>query len=485
MKYLKHCLLILTAFTTLHSVSAQFIDTTVDRVKTPIQVNMSQIGTLNTRSTKEIKSSNITVGCETLDRGFTIWDNYKAYLPPLGVKTIRLQAGWAKIEKSKGIYDWSWLDKVIDYAVENSINPWLELSYGNPLYKGGGGTSLLNSLMSSKEGWDAWDRWVKATVEHYKNRVHEWEIWNEPDHPMQNNSPEIIAELNIRTAEIIKKIQPNAKIAGLTFASNNDTTYLNRFLKVIASQGKLGLFTWLSYHAYSFRPEDVYANNRVMALQRVIKKYSHTLQLRQGESGAPSTYIPGFALDKYYWTEYAQAKWDMRRLLGDIGRGIGSSVFTIIDIYYDWGKNGILNTKGLIQSDTSMMAVRPKIAYYAIQNIASIFDDNIEINPDFSYSVTQGGSMSVFGFRNKENHSPLIALWLDKNVPTNSFKTTIKKITIKNCYFSEPVWVDLMTGKVWKISKSQWSRNGNGCTFNIPVYDSPILIAEKSVLNTN
>ncbi len=56
-----------------------------------------------------------------MDRGLTIWDNYKSYLKPLGVKKIRLQGGWAKCEKVKGVYDWQWLDDVINYAVANGL----------------------------------------------------------------------------------------------------------------------------------------------------------------------------------------------------------------------------------------------------------------------------------------------------------------------------------------------------------------------------
>ncbi|MBC7891730.1 MAG: beta-galactosidase, partial [Sphingobacteriaceae bacterium] len=176
--------------------AAQFIDTTDDRVKTPLELSWKRLGTLQPRNTNQIAGSRITVGCETLDRDFTDFNAYKAYLPPLGVKKIRLQAGWAKCEKVKGQYDWAWLDNIIDFATANGLEPWLETSYGNPVYEGGGARGLLNSMMTSPEGFAAWDRWVDALVTRYKDRVKEWEIWNEPDHPMQNNSPETTAELN-------------------------------------------------------------------------------------------------------------------------------------------------------------------------------------------------------------------------------------------------------------------------------------------------
>lgn len=461
--------------------SAQFIDPSPDRVKTPLVVEMKRIGTLKPRSTNAINSSRITVGCETLDRDFTDFNGYKAYLPPLGVKKIRLQAGWAKCEKVKGVYDWAWLDEIIDFAVANKIEPWLETSYGNPIYEGGGGRGLLNSMPTSPEGFAAYDRWVTALVTRYKDRVKEWEIWNEPDHPMQKNSPETTAELNIRTGEIIKRIQPEAKIAALALATHTDTTYLSRALTVFADRNKLDLFTWVSYHSYAFRPEQSYRG--VASFKRQLAKYAPNLLLRQGENGAPSGYIPSYALDKYYWTEYSQAKYDMRRLLGDLGRDIETSVFTIIDIRYA-GDTPVLNMKGLIQSDLEKTVVRPKVAYYAVQNLASVFDNQLELTPDFKATTTAKESISVFGYQQKTGKKQVVSVWLDSKTPTNLFTTMPVDITIENGNFNNPVWVDLMTGQVYEIPQKQWRKTGTTYTFaGMPVYDSPVLIAEKSSIN--
>lgn len=88
---------------------------------------------------------------------------------------------------------------------------------------------------------------------------------------------------------------------------------------------------------------------RGAALQRELDKYSKVIKLRQGENGAPSGYIPSFALDKYYSTEYTQAKYNLRRMLGDLCRGIETEVFTIIDLRYA-AEPPVLKMKGLIQS---------------------------------------------------------------------------------------------------------------------------------------
>lgn len=456
---------------------AQFIDFSADRVKTPLEVDMKQIGVITPRTTKEIKSSRITIGCEVLDRDLAVFDNYKAYLPYLGAKKARIQTGWAKCERTPGIYNWKWLDDIIDYLVANDIEPWFELSYGNPAYPGGGGTGLLNSLMTSEEAYRAWDRWVEAAVERYKDRVTEWEIWNEPDHPMQKIEPETIADLNIRTAEIIKRIQPKAEIAGLAFASNSNKKYLDRFLKRISDKGKLDLFHWISYHSYNMRPEDAYTKSSVLGLKEVIGRYSPSIKLRQGENGAPSTFIPSFALSEYYWTEYTQAKYDMRRLLGDLGHDIETSVFTIIDIYY----NPVINTKGLIQSDTTKAAIRPKAAYYAVQNLTAVFDDEMRLNPQVKFSHNSSESLSLYAYRHDK--TDLVVVWNDSKEVTNDFRTKPVDISIKNCIFKNPVWVDLMTGKIYEIPSTQWENQTDGCIFTgLPVYDSPIFICEKDFI---
>ncbi|HTL07841.1 MAG TPA: hypothetical protein VL307_06275, partial [Chitinophagaceae bacterium] len=56
-------------------------------------------GMVKHRNATEIAGSNWLIGCETLDRDFADYDQYKEYLNPLGIKRLRLQGGWAKTEK--------------------------------------------------------------------------------------------------------------------------------------------------------------------------------------------------------------------------------------------------------------------------------------------------------------------------------------------------------------------------------------------------
>ncbi|HNX03954.1 MAG TPA: hypothetical protein PKI32_00545 [Opitutales bacterium] len=104
------------------------LDTSAERVDTPLKLNLKRVGSLRPRSTMEIKSSNFMLGCECSDRDLVDFDGYKKFLPALGLKTIRVQGGWQKCEKVQGVYDFAWLDNIVDFynpkrkAVEGVFN---------------------------------------------------------------------------------------------------------------------------------------------------------------------------------------------------------------------------------------------------------------------------------------------------------------------------------------------------------------------------
>ncbi|TDH29335.1 hypothetical protein EXU57_01330 [Segetibacter sp. 3557_3] len=479
---------------------AQNIDTSRNRVITDLKVPFALIGSIKPRSTNEIQSSNWILGCETLDRDMTDYEQYKAYIAPLGIKRLRMQAGWAKTEKTKGVYDWAWLDNIINDAAKQGFQPWLETGYGNPLYEGGGGITLSGGIPTSAVALKAWDKWVDALVKRYKDKVKDWEIWNEPNFgDNEINRPELVAALNIRTAEIIKKNQPAATISGLAMG-HISLDYADAFFRVIHQKKKMNLFDNMTYHDYVYNPDANYGH--VGDLRRVLDKYAPQVKLRQGENGSPSFGGPNRgAIGDYDWTELSQAKWNIRRMLGDLGHDIESSILGIIDMNYPkTGPITRMNVKGIIESDSTKRAIRPKMAYYAMQNVAAIFDHSLQrlkdLHPTFNadprvdtlehrYAKNTDRSISVYGYEKISTKMQLYSIWNDEYIPTNSNTTRNITLTFLNANFSEPVYVDLITGAVFEIPSGNWTRKGNKYTFkDMPIYDSPILIADKSLIPT-
>lgn len=475
---------------------SQIIDTSKDRVKVDLKIELPYIGSVQSRDATEIESSNWLIGCETLDRDFADYDQYKEYLVPLGIKLLRMQAGWAKTEKIKGQYDWAWLDHIVNDATSRGLKPWLQTSYGNTLYPGGGGANLGAGMPTSKEALEAYDKWVTALVTRYKDKVNDWEVWNEPNFGDNTiNTPEMTADLNIRTAEIIKRIQPDARISGLALG-HFGLPFAERFFQILAEKGKMGLFDNMTYHDYVYNPDANYCE--VKEMKAMLAKYGPGVKLRQGENGAPSAGGAGRgALWDYNWTELSQAKWDIRRMLGNLGHDVECSIFGIIEMAYTNGPINRMNYKGIIQSDSTKKVVRPKMAYYAIQNVTSVFDNLLERMRDLmhSYNLESAGpdehrfsnqtdrSLSVYGFQNKSTKKQVYTIWMDEGIPFNTNNIKMETFSFTNANFENPVFVDMLTGGVYEIPVSQWSKKGNTFTFkNIPVYDSPILIADKSLI---
>lgn len=495
-------------------VSAQMLDTTHDRVQTMLDPGMERIGTVTPRSAREVGRSRLAIGCEMLPRDYGDFEEFKAYIPPLGLARIRLHAGWAKIEKERGVYDFEWLDRQVNFLLENGLEPLLETSYGNSIYPGGGGPSLSDGLPHGEEALAAWDRYVDALSKHYSH-VKDWACWNEPNNKKEN-TPEMVAENNIRTARMIKKNIPDARIAGLII-SWPDAGYTRRYMQVLKDREALGLFEWMVYHDYSPNPDSCYGN--VKKWVDVVHEFVPEMKIWNGESGATSDPHYSAPISSGKWnTELTQCKWNARRLIGDLGHGYESLLFTFYDPAYDhperyshrvdplWIRtrnDRFMKRMGLVKCNEDFKVLKVKPAYYSCQNIASIFDARME-TAAVDAQVRLGGPVKtavesaektaektaeknelktcIYVFRQTETQYPLAAYWDCSSHPENSNATRPAFVTLRGVTFKEPVWVDVISGAIYAIPPEKVTKDGDAVTFEVPIYDAPGIITEKALV---
>ncbi len=440
------------------------------------------VGKIKTLSAKEIKSSRWSIGGETLDRDYADYNSYKSYLNHLGAKRIRLQGGWARCEKEKGKYDFAWLDSIIDDAIKRGVQPWLQLSYGNPIYEGGGQAALAGGIPTSSEALEAWDKWVVAIVSHFKNRVTEWEIWNEPDLSKKFFAKDFNPFFE-RTVSLVKKEQPTARIIALGLASLSRIYYVDSLLMFLKDHAKLSYANVISYHGYSARPEDSYKH--IEKLQDIIRRYDQSITLWQGENGAPSTEKGKSvgALTNENWSETTQAKWDVRRMLGDMAYGIEvTNIFQISDMYYDAGDHMAgLNSKGLLMARPDKTIERPKLAYSAYQHTATLFRDEVK-KADIKLNHSQDG-LWMHAFNRTSLKSPAMAFWFANEKPQDVYSSKLISFTAEGIDAKNVVLVNLLTGEVSEIPKKNITKVKNGYRFDsIPATDSPMVICDKAWL---
>ena len=494
------------------AVGAQVIDNTPTRVQTSLDPKLTYIGTLRPKSIREISTSRWSVGCETIDREYVDYHPVREYLPELGIKRIRLQAGWARCERDPGIYDFGWLDSIIFDAKRRGMDIWLETSYGNESYEGGGTRNLSGGIPTSAKGLAAWDKWVGTMARRYKGYVSDWVVWNEPDNMIKKGRGAEFADFSVRTAEIIKREIPDAKISSLVVFSLTEAVFKPYFDR-LQELGKVDLFDYVVYHHYTPNPDSAYADAR--KIQAFVRTYSKTLKFWQGESGTQSEWCPNGALSQYPWTELTQAKWDTRRMLADLGNNADSLVFSATDLEYRGNiqtgmcRYGLIKTAGAAEG---FRVLKVKTAFYAVQNMVSVINDDVDALVDFpcgithaetpgtypSYErlangrtrqvldpapVTRTKTVASYGFRDKKTGQIILAVWDKTYVPQNSNEILPVTFTFKTPGFKTPVWVDVITGNAYAIPAEKVKRDGETVTLtDIPVYDAPAFITDRSIL---
>lgn len=467
----------------------------------------SIIGQVQPRSAREIAANNWSVGAEAQDRDYSTYSAWRSYLGPLGAKHARLQSGWTRTDKGDGQYDFSWLEPVIDDMLAQGVQPWLSLSYGNERYPGGGRMGR-DSPLPTGEGRDAWLRYVTAVATRFKGRVKEYEIWNEPDLNPLIEAAEY-GRFAYETTKAIRAVDPKAGVILGAFAhavwdEQKGRAFLRTSLGEFVKLGGRGYAQALTYHAYSNNPDKVYA--ALPSFIEAVKAIDPGIEVRQGENGAPSLNQQHYALRNYWWTEEGQAKWLLRRMLGDAAHGVPTSIFTITEMHYPvaaetglaWQsqrENKVAATtskhfKGLLEtrlyapgsSEDDRTIVRTKVGYTAMQAITSIFDASLLPHDAKCTVAGSDAALSVYAFRRADGASAL-AIWRASDLPSANSLHVAVDVHCKDLQFKGDVrFVDPLTRAVYSL-RNVLAGEAEALTLRaVPVYDSPVLFVDAELV---
>ena len=96
----------------------------------------------------------------------------------LGVRWIRVDFDWYRIEPSQGIFRWQDTDRVIDHATSLGLDILATLSYTPAWASSNPSNPRLGDPPASVTYWTDI---VRATAERYRDRVAFWQPWNEPN----------------------------------------------------------------------------------------------------------------------------------------------------------------------------------------------------------------------------------------------------------------------------------------------------------------
>lgn len=139
--------------------------------------------------------------------GLKMMDEAAAMAERVGVNWSREEMQWHRIEPERGKFDWSFYDKLLDTAERHGIQVYGLIAYWSSWTK-----------PYTREGIEDYARYCTALVTHYKDRIHHWEIYNEPNIFFWSGPKDLYPELLKAAYKAVKAADPDALVLGCSTA---------------------------------------------------------------------------------------------------------------------------------------------------------------------------------------------------------------------------------------------------------------------------
>jgi hypothetical protein len=427
-----------------------------------------------------------------------------------GVKWIRIgqyenssdQTSWDWIEQKRGeLVVPPQLDDYVNSLVDNGVDIQVQLLYGNPMYTSPAGRlpdSILpepgsfhnpdRSLYSvfwpptTPEQIDAFIRYVKFMVEHFKGRIHYWALWNEQDIDYWNPrpNPEAYGRLLKVFVPAVHETDPQARVIYGGQAWPLSRNFLSRALSTCQCISGINVVAYHIYpdYGHNLNPEAVDDSRHAAGGGKAARDWL--------------AHYPGVRPDLQFWCDEfnsipswtnmddsVQSKYIPRQLVYNWATGVKTFVWLLTsgtdgNEYDDFG---MIHGLRYLPEDFT-----PRPAYYALAHTNWLFSDT-RLDPRISVESPEldalakrtGDPAFVYGFRAASGQA-IVAYWLAaRSRPGNRFPEYAASLTIKGSGIRRPVLIDVVSGKVTPLCCRSAEEGPIG---PVPVRDSVLVIAD-------
>jgi hypothetical protein len=409
---------------------------------------------------------------------------------------------WDWIEQKRGVFAAPpGVDDYVDSLVDNGVNVQVQLMYGNQMYTSPSGKlpdvsvpepgSFHNddrSLYSvfwpptTPEQISAFNKYVAWTVNHFKDRIHYWALWNEQDIGYWNSwgNPEQYGTLLSSFIPAVHQADPNAKVI---YGGQADPVrdFTQRALDTCKCAAGIDVYAYHTYPGYgqNMNPESMdygaYLNESPRALRELVTKYPGI------KPGIPFFDDEFNSIPSWVGSdESVQAKYVTRGLIYNHAAGVKTFVWLLAagadgNEYDDFG---IIH--GITNHDYDFT---PRPVFYALQNTNAVFSDT-RLDPTIEVSGADipalrrksGFPFMEFGFRSKTGKA-IVAYWLAAHsLPGSAFPPLYATLSLKNTGIQHPVLIDVVSGDIKRL---QWKAGTADTLEGLPVTDSILAIADE------
>jgi len=391
----------------------------------------------------------------------------------LGLKWVRvaywdsvLNWHYAEQELGKIVID-SLADQNMSETADNGINIVLCLAYGNWLYSRQRKRKHEKQIWvvpfewppspsETEEHFQAWLRFVRTMVRHFKGRIRYYEIWNEQNVDWyastgQNSKTDAAVQEYCRlvkeSVRVIREEYPEAKIL-LGSVAGFDREYMTSCLKL----GVGPLVDIIPWHPFYGTRQDlpVYRNYRsdVNDWKKVCESYGFKGEYMATESGwyapypAPETPFGGGAV-----SEIVKAKCLARYITMSVGLDL-TTFWNTTWHHYTWWDLGLFRNSF---SADPISPTQPQAAYYVLRTLCTVLESAKPETIPVEFS-NQERKFEVEAFRISDG-GVLIAVWLPEE-PADDSPEVMTDLTLAGLKFSRATGIDALNGTEQQLNIS-------------------------------
>ena len=130
-----------------------------------------------------------------------------------GINWVRLGIYWEDVEPNPGQFDFAADDALVASTRANQLNVLAILAYSTTWSTSAPANPPVNLTHYPPRDYFEWAEFVTNVVSRYKDDIHYWEVWNEPDlADFWSGTPSQYASLLALTYSTIKHIDPTATV---------------------------------------------------------------------------------------------------------------------------------------------------------------------------------------------------------------------------------------------------------------------------------
>jgi hypothetical protein len=295
--------------------------------------------------------------------GVNLTDKDFAKLKALKVRWARRGILWTQVEKTKGEYDFTAADKLVDGLEKHGIGLFCPVAFGNPLYEPGQHWMGVRTA-AGREGYA---NYAAALVGRYKGKKIIYEIWNEANSGFWKPKADANQYMDMVDAAVpkMRAADPDCTIVAPSLYYIGWPKAI-RWLEVCLKRGLHKKVDGISFHSYGSRAANAAVEKNIAwhaNLRKLLAKY-----------GAPADYPIvqseyGINLQSHEFSgatahrEKQQARAVTRMYL------VTLMLKMPVNIHYEWKTREKDKSKGLLNADGTVTA-----AYEAFKVLVARLD---------------------------------------------------------------------------------------------------------------